>query len=580
MKDPFWRPDVEGKPDSYTIDGNPAPRPYTGEGRFQHCKQLTEIFMPKAFEWHDWSDKVVETACVNPYVAITGCGTSGKSTSIALDNHWWWACAPLESAIIIVSTTLDSAKKRIWKEQSRLYNVFSRNAGGYKYATMGSSPRPYISPYKPESTKRDEAHGIYVSALQKKSDTEEEMEYIKGFHPRRIRVVADELDSLREHGKALWDVFIDNLSSGTMEASFVGLGNDPSLFNQLGELMQRQYGKPLTVADKEWTSIHGVSCLRLDAWDSPNLKDNDKWTGLIGQKDIDRISAKGENSPAVWVQLKGLHPPEGTESTVLSEPMVVRFHCRDGVKWARTVTKCAALDPAYGGDNCTIRQFDFGDDIDGVLRVFWYPPVYLQIDASKIDVPEEYQVADQTMSFCKARDIQPENFIGDSTGTTGGALAVLRREWSPRVNECSFAGLPSNLPVSDENPKPSSEEYDRKVTELHFSVREFVQADMMRGLDNKTIAQFCSRHFEIRNRKYRLETKGEMKDRGLPSPDEADCTAVGVDFLRRIKGISASIRTPIKDQADDQLEREIVEQDFDSGQTYVEDLEVEEEYYL
>lgn len=576
--DRLWRPDIEGRPETKTIDGNPAQFPYTGGGRFEHTKELTMMFMPKAFEWHDWSEKIVRTACENPLVAITGPGASGKSAGIALDQFWFWACDPNDTAVIDVSTTLDSAKKRIWKEASRLYGAFSRACGGYRDATIGSSPRPYISPYRlGESNKRDEAHGIYVTALQKKSETDEEMEYIKGFHPRRIYVCADEIDSLREHGKALFEIFISNLSSGTIEAKFVALGNDPSLFNQLGELMQREHGRALTVNDTEWTSVHGFKCLRLDAWDSPNIRDKNKWTGLIRQEDIDRIvKIKGENSPAAWVMLRGLHPPEGADTTVLSEPMFVRFNCRAPVLWYRDFTKCAALDPAFGGDNCCIRRFDYGLDVEGKMKVFFHPCVYLKIDATLLDKPEEYQVAEQAKAFCISHGILPENFIGDSTGTTGGAMAVLKREWSARIHERSFAGLATDRIVSEENPKPAKEEYDRFVTELWFSFREFVEADMVRGLDNKTASQFCSRHFEIRNRKARIETKVEMKGRGLSSPDEGDTTALAIDLLRD-KGINATIRTEVKDQANRDLEREIEENDFDSrSECYTEDFAVDE----
>jgi hypothetical protein len=204
--------------------------------------------------------------------------------------------------------------------------------------------------------------------------------------------------------------------------------------------------------------------------------------------------------------------------------MFIRFHCFDLVTWLNVVTHCACMDPAYGGDQCTIRRFDFGLDVTGVMRVLWHEPVYFQIDAGSVDEPEEYQVARQAMVFCKSHNIPPENFIGDSTGTTGGAMAILRREWSPRVQECSFAGAASERQISSENPKKAKDEYDRFVTELWFRFREYVEADVMRGLDKKTASQYCSRHFEIRNRKYRLETKDEMKGRGLSSPDEGDCT--------------------------------------------------------
>lgn len=579
VKNPFWRPDIEGRPETYTRDGNPAPNPYTGLGRFQHLKQLTDYFMPKAFEWQDWSELISREVCENPLVAITGCGTSGKSTTLGNFAFWWWWAAPLESAALLISTTLDSSKKRIWKEVSRLYGAYSRSIGGWKAATIGSSPRPYISPYRLDldDRKRDEAHGIYVSALQKKSETDEEMEYIKGFHPRRIMVVVDEMDSLREHGKALRKVFNENLASGAMEANFIALGNDPSLFNELGEIMQLNPGKPITLAEKEWTSIHGFRCLRLDAWDSPNVRDGGKWSGLIRQEDIDRISKDGMNTPGVWIQLHGLHPPEGADTTLLSESSFIRFHCREGVNWESDFESFAALDASLGGDNCVIRQYDYGRDTSGVERVFWHEPVYLRIDASLVDDPQEYQVARQSAEFMISRRIPWRNLIGDQTGTTHGCMSVLRNEYSSEIQVCNCSGAASDMPVSDEDPRPANEVYDRKVTELGFSLREFVQADMMRGLDNKTCSQACSRHFELRGRKLRLETKDEMKARGLDSPDELDCTCIGVEGLRR-RGINAVIRTPVKEAVRVEVERELLEQDFDSGPTYQEDYDNSEVY--
>lgn len=580
-QDPFWRPDVEGVPESYTIDGNPSARPYTGMGRFQHVQELTAMFMPKAFEWHDWSKLVVRTACENSKMAASGSGTSGKSTDLGLESFWFWAAAPTETAVILVSTTLESAKKRIWKEVSRFYNAFSTAVGGYRDATIGSSPRPYISPLRADPgsrfKKRDEAHGIYVSALQKKADVEQEMEFIKGFHPRRIRVVVDEMDSLRQHGKALHKVFNENLASGTTEASFVVLGNDPSLFNELGEIMQREWGQPIIEADKEWTSVHGFACLRLDAWDSPNIRDKGKWTGLIRQQDIDRITANGTkmNTPGVYVQLKGLHPPEGTEDTLLSEPMLVRFRCRDEVEWAHDYVACGAIDPSHGGDNCTIRRFDYGLDVSGKMRIHFWPPKHLTIVANQRDNPEEYQVADQAKAFCFHHGIKPQNFIGDNTGTAGGCMAVLRRQWSPLVEECSFAGAPSDMLVSDEDPVPGKDRYDRRVTELCFAFREFVQADMVRGLDNVTAAQACSRLYELVKKKTKIERKEEMKARGLSSPDELDCTVAGIDLLRR-KGIMPVVMTPTKEAASADWEREIEENDFDAGPVYEDEYAVED----
>jgi hypothetical protein len=103
------------------------------------------------------------------------------------------------------------------------------------------------------------------------------------------------------------------------------------------------------------------------------------------------------------------------------------------------------------------------------------------------------------------------------------------------------------------------------VTELWYSFRQFVEADMIRGLDVKTASEFSSRHFEIKGKKIAIETKTEMKERGLASPDFADCCAVGIHLLRE-RGINATIHTQVQDKTDKNFDRAIKEMDVDSRQ--------------
>jgi hypothetical protein len=555
--DPYWRP-------AGAIDSNPSELPYDGFGRFQHSKQIGQMLFPKAFEWHLWSDLIVEKACLAHILAITGPGASGKSTAIGLYALEFWQCAPLDTAVIIASKTIESAKKRIWRETSRLYSIFSHLLGGYRDAQIGSSPRPFICPVIPSSRKKDEAHGLFVTALHGK-ELEKEIGYIKGFHPRRILVVADELDSLEEGGQALVDTFIDNLQTGTEEAQFIALGNDPSLFNALGAMMQPELGKPVTLAHKEWTSAKGATCLRLDAWDSPNLKDGNKWTGLVRQQDIDNITRNGVemNSPSVWIQLHGLHPPEGADNTVLSEAAIIRFNCKDKVSWQQSFIASAALDPGFGGDPCVLRTFKRGNDETGKFRVCCDEIIIIPIDAGDKYKPAEYQIAEKTIAVCKARSIPPDEFVIGGTGTGRGTPSVIQREWSPRIHICLEGGAPSNLPVSDEDPRPAKLLYDRRVTELWFSIRQFVEADLLRGLDDKTALQLCSRKISKvgsgGNWKDSIEKKEEMP----ASPNEADALGFYIDLLRS-KGITATISSPIKSQTSADLQRHVEEMDFDA----------------
>jgi len=571
-ENPYWRP----KGSFPGCEGS-SETPYEGEGRYEHFKILVQMFFPKSFEWHDWSEKAARAFCENKSTAICGAGGSGKSTTAAMYALFWWLAAPNDSAVLIASTSIDAAKKRIWKNIRQYYTEMVRQCRRVGDSCLIGNPRPCI-----RSSKSDTAHGIYVVAVEK-GEVEKGIEALKGFHPKRLMMIGDETDSI---GQAVVDVGV-NQEIGTIEYQTIWLGNDPSLFNPLGKMMAPEAGKPVTLGHVEWTSHLGIKCLRFDAFDSPNIRDNDRWQGIVRKKDIDSAIARyGPNHPQIWIMMRGIHPPEGADDTVLSEALLIRNNCNSGVVWRSSFTKYGTLDPAFGGDRCVFRTADGGEEsssektaigteVDGRTKVLLHPPIEIHIDANDKKNPVEYQIAQKVKSLCQSNGILPENFITDSTGTGRGVASVLQREWSPNINVCEFGGACSDMPVSDENNKPASEEYDRKVTELWFSFRTFVESGMIRGLDAATALEFCQRRFIIKNKKICIETKTEMKLRGLPSPDLADPIAALIDMLRR-KGINAQVVTEVKQGAEDRLDKWVKDNDFDSrDDSYTPDSELE-----
>lgn len=555
---PYWRPSgsVPGMPSSSVV-------PYEGEGRFEHFKNLAQMWFPKSFEWHEWSEKAGRAFCEKKHIAITGCGGSGKSTTAALYALFFLLAAPNDSAVLIASTSIDAAKKRIWKNVRQYYSEMIRKCRRLGDTCLIGNPRPCI-----RSSKTDTAHGIYVVAVAK-GEIEKGVEALKGFHPKRLLMIGDETDSI---GQAVVDVGV-NQEIGTIEYQTIWLGNDPSLFNPLGKMMEPEPGKPVTLGHTEWTSTTGVHCLRFDAFDSPNLRDKDKWAGIVRQKDIDAaITRHGANSPQVWIMLRGIHPPEGADDTVLSEALFLRNNCRAGVTWRDSFVTSGLLDPAFGGDRCVFRTMDRGIEQEtGQMRILFHDPIEIRIDAGDKKNPPEYQIAAKVKGLCESQGIPPTEFITDSTGTGRGVASVLQREWSPLINTCEFGGACSQMPVSEENPKPANEEYDRKVTELWYSFRVFVEAGMIRGMDAQTAMEFCSRKFFIKAKKTAVEEKTEMKLRGAMSPDLADCTVTGIHLLRQ-KGINAQVQTDVKQEGNKDMEAFLRKNDIDQrDDCYAED---------
>ncbi len=550
------------------------PQPYIGLGRYEHAKAIDTMLWPTEFEYHTYSEEHTQAFCDHRDIAITGGGGTSKSTSLAayaLKFHW---CAPQISAVLIVSTTVEAAERRVWREILRLYYIAHRKLGNIYGTVPIRKPKPMIHMRDPEGNP-DISHGLFVIAVAK-GELDKGINSIKGYHVKRLLYGLDETDAVHQ---ACVDVKA-NISIGCDEFQAVYLGNDPSLLNPLGQLMQPERGRPVTLAHKHWTSYEGVYCIRSSAYDSPNIPDK-KYQGIVSQTDIDAITRNGtrKNSQMAWIMLEGLHPPEGCDETVLSESALFKYNCFEECVWQRTYTESASLDPGFGGDPCTLRFYKRGKDLKSQFRILCGDRIEIPIEADRRDYPPENQIADKVKEHCISRGIPPEEFVVGATGIGRGVGSALMRYWSPRINVCEEGGSASDTIVSEEDPRPANELYDRKVTELYFSIREFVEADMIRGMDLEyTALQVCNRKFEIKSKKKSLETKRDMKGRGQPSPNDADCLAFYIDMLRN-KGVNASVQTPIKSKARKEQQQEWESQEPSEDEMYEDPIFDEAEAY-
>lgn len=521
-----WRPKLWHKLfEAHKVPPEKDPQPYLGTGRFEHSQRIARGMWPDSFEWHDWSTKAVRAFCENKRTIIRGCGNSSKSTSAAMYAVEWFMCDPRDSAVLNISTSIDGAKRRIWREINRYYQEWVKKAGDWGTRQL-ESPRPTIF-----AQEKDGAHICGIIPVGGGAQ-EEGIRTLKGFHPKRVLMICDELDSIAQD---VVDIFTLNLQGGTIEAQFIGLGNDPSPFNPLGKICDIEHAPQNS---EEYETEEGVKVLVFDGFKSPNIRDGNKWSGIITKEHIDEVVARhGMDSRYVDIFMRGRYNPLGAADVVIPESVFIRFHARDrDVIWRDTITKCALLDPAFGGDRCVWRPMSYGYDAKGIMKILYGEIVVIPITAKDAADPAEYQIARRVQELNKSHGVLPKNFILDCTGTGRGAASVLQREYSQEIITCEFGGSASDDPVSATNPKKCREEYDRKITELYFTMREFVEADMVRGLDMDTCREFTGRTFKTKKsgagNRFSVQDKAEYKADGNPSPDLADNAVLGPALLK------------------------------------------------
>lgn len=527
---------------------------YTGEGRFHHAQSACLALFGKAYEMHEWSEDCLELFSNYSDCAITGPKSAGKTTAAAIYALLFWLADPTNTAVIVCSTTVPGLRRRIWKEIKKYFRYVKHLAPD---ANMVESKMAI------QATKNDDGNGIFGIAVAG-GQTEKALGRIIGFHPKNLLIIVDEATDTPE----AIDEACANLDKVEGEFQIIRLGNAKSHFDPHGKACEPKKGwKSINVEHDFWETKNGA-CLHLDGIKSPNIKlGKRKFPYLLDQKDCDKDAAKyGENSPKFWRFIRGFWAPSGAENTVLTEAMAIRFNVRDKAEWMGKPTLCASLDPAFGGDRCVLKIGAFGTCKDRKKRIEIREVVPIELVADS-EEPIDYQIARQVKAACKTRGIRPEHFGTDATGTGRGVAAILRREWSPRIQVVEFGGAATDRPVSNENPKPCFEEYGNFVTELWFAFREFVESDQIRGLPDEDILEFCIRQYDTRAQGIVvLEPKPAMKERtGGNSPDLADADAVLTEVCRRNGMIATS--TPSleqrKDAAEEWAEQQQAAADFD-----------------
>lgn len=524
-------------------------------GRYQHLRNAVELIWNEprrklyeqrgmkgyderkhdVFIWNEWTELMMETMCEGRWATnIWGPNASWKTTSVALYVLCAWFAAPDRTSVVVTSTSIPGLKKRIWGEVLKFYRLARSGIGFLNTSDLAI-----------RFIKGDDKNGIFgVATGMDEGDVDKACNKIIGYHNTYVYAAVDEMQATNE-------AIVD--ASGSLEAGaeifqLIGPGNPDTELDSLGRMSEPINGyHTISVEDIRWETKRGV-CIHLDGLESPRVKEGDEfYPGLLSSRDIESMRIEpGEDSPEFWQRRRGFIAPQGITKTVLSPSIIRKFSAQEKPAiWVSGFTMAAGLDPAFeGGDRCMLRFGKCGQMIDGKIGIELCELVQIKVEASSKE-PLHYQIVRQVKDLCEQHDppVAPENFALDSTGEGGGLASIFQREWSQAITLIEFGGRASDLPVSEHNPKPSSQEYLYRVTELWYQFRVLVQNGQIRGLDDDTAKGFCQRRYVMRGNLKMLESKSDMKERTKKSPDKEDATVVLTELLRQTKNLGGSTGT-------------------------------------
>jgi hypothetical protein len=486
-----------------------------GLGTFNHFVNVSKMVWPK-MSWNPWLEAQVESLCEHDYVGWAGCGASGKTFGATLFATVWWLANPSKTTVVLTSTTGKMIRKRMWANLQDLV----RKSRGFPGNMVDSK-------MSLQAIKGDDRHSISAIAVAE-GNTSKAVANIQGIHAERVMVIIDEATDTPE---AAFEA-CTNLSKGCREFKMLVIGNPASKYDPHGRFCTPAKGwRSVTIEDQHWLTERGM-CRRFDGMKSPNISEGrTKYPYLITHDQVlSAMRHEGEQSPTFWKYTRGFWSPDGMVKTVLSESIIETHTPTKKLVFTTNVEVVAGLDPGFGGDRCVLRFAKVGTANDKVSVLFGD---IIQISPNaQLTEPVHYQIASRVKEECLKRGVSPDKFGLDASGEGGGLADILTREWGV-IHRVEFGGSASTIPVSDEDGRPCNEAYDRKVTELWFSMRKWVVEERIGGMDIETLQEFCARMFDDTKRKISVETKTVMKQRTGKSPDLADAAVVLLDLVRK-----------------------------------------------
>lgn len=509
--------------------------------RWEHLRNACVMGVPGMRDnYHPWFERMCQAYAYNSYIAAMGCSSSTKTWTFHTLGFLDYMSDPLNTQLICTTTSVEGLKTRMWPIIAALYGHFK--PAGWKIQT---APTMRIF-----SNKMDPKHTIRAVAIRKAADQTEITDNIIGAHTDRVIWIVDEATSAPRAIFPAWS----NLKGATSHRRFCLLGNSEDQLDSLGSFCRPKTGwDSVNEETGEWRfDFEGEQglAIHLDGLKSPNLAIKAKvrpngelvsrWPFMFGHQDANHWETAKERDPlSYWRFCRGWYADASLVPKVMTMAEIDHHRCRstDTVFYGAT-ENFISIDPAFGGDRPHLKVWKMGVDVESQRQVMQ------QIKEVDIPLQKDSRKGEAIGKFCMevAKEFKAVLIAMDTTTDNSAPAEYIELNSDYEVLWVDFGGSPSDDPVSPTDKTLCKDKYDRKVTELWFTVKHLLP--QIRGLDEETCVELCTRYFFRKGRpeKLSVETKTEMKKRASgKSPDRADSTALGCAAFRHLGGFDLPI---------------------------------------
>lgn len=524
----------------------------TIDDRAAAFKRISDFIVPGWFEWHSWTNRLVDGLCNYRWLAAAGCAGACKTRNAAGYGCSWWLSAPKESSVILCSTTMKMLRKRGWAEIHNYHDSMIKS---------GFAPTGYgnfvDSRTLWQCAQGDDKHAIFGKAVAD-GDINQAAADIQGIHTKRQMIIIDEAEAVPT---AIWKAcanlygYCEDVGG---EFILIAMANPRSRLSQFGRFIEPLDGwESVSVESDEWLSkpqLDGQSAfvIRFDFLKSPNVVEGRTVSKHLPTKArvtsrMNALKARGgENDPDHYCYDRGFPVPEGLITTVFTETGLIKAGAFDRHEFIGTnFLIIGGFDQAFGGgDRPALRFGALGDIAGGKKGLEWLEPQIIYLD-SKSSEPIRYQLMHKLQEHCaevvyrgQKYRCDPENLAIDCTGD-GGLADICQREWSPNIMRVIFSESASDEPVSGEDQRPAKDVFGNKRVEMFFQTRNGIDCGQIKGIDKDSAAELTSIEEKVEKadgsvvRRKLLQSKKEYKLKTGKSCDLADCGVILTEVARR-----------------------------------------------
>lgn len=416
-----------------------------------------------------WQDEVLEATLLHQRIALKASKGPGKSTILAW-LLWWFMVTRPHPKVVATSISGDNLKDNLWTEASKWQGKSRLLKATFSWSTDRITANDH-----------PETWWASARAWPKVADPQQQADTLAGIHGDHVLFLIDESGGIPDAVVATAEAGLANAdpAKGT-EALLVQAGNPTHLSGPLYRACTRERGL--------WW-VKEISGDPDDPKRAPRV--SVQWAR-------EQIQKYGRDNPWVLVNVFGQFPPGQSNALVGVEEASQAAQRKLAESDFAEEAKVLGVDVARFGDDRSVLFMRQG-------RAAFRPKVFRNVDTMRL--------ASEVALVIEAQ--RPDAVFVDATGVGAGVV--------DRLKQLGF----QVIGIESAGKAMKADKFANKRAEMWFGAAEWVKEGGCLPDDAELISELTAPTYTFdRSGRLVLESKADLKKRGLPSPDKADALAL------------------------------------------------------